>query len=115
MNIKNLLFRALLVVFVISLPAAAAAEKPDTTANSNPPDVKTAVLDGYLQRCVEVLHSKGYSSEDIKAECSCELDQIEQNFSVFEQMLTNSKADNQQQINEFKKQLLQCKVRTHTF
>ena len=110
MNIKSLLFRALLVVFVISLPIAdsnAVAEQPDTN-NGN---FKTAVLDGYLQRCVEVLHSKGYSSVDIKAECSCELDHIEQNFSIFEQMLTNSKADNQQQINEFKKQLLQCKVK----
>lgn len=110
MNIKGLQVKAWVVVFIINLPIAdlqAAAAQPDT----NPPDFKAAVLEGYLKRCVEVLHSKGYSSGDIKAECSCELDYIEQNFAIFEQMLANSKADNQQQINNFKKQLLQCKVK----
>ncbi|WP_213997179.1 hypothetical protein [Arsukibacterium sp.] len=110
MNIKGLLVRAWVVVFIINLPIAdlqAAAAQSD----SNTPEFKTAVLDGYLKRCVEVLHSKGYSSVDIKAECSCELDYIEQNFTIFEQMLGDTAAGNQQRINEFKKKLLQCKVK----
>lgn len=71
---------------------------------------KAAIMDSYLQRCVEVLNSKGYSSDAIKAECKCELDQIDQHFAVFQQMLAADKAANQQQINAFKKQLLQCKT-----
>ncbi|MBV2131066.1 hypothetical protein [Arsukibacterium indicum] len=105
----SLLIVCITVCTINLIAIAAAAEQPDT----NNGDFKTAVLDGYLKRCVEVLHSKGYSSEDIKAECSCELDYIEQNFAIFEQMLGNSAADNQQRINDFKKQLLQCKVKPH--
>ncbi|KKO46124.1 hypothetical protein WG68_07145 [Arsukibacterium ikkense] len=77
-------------------------------------DLKNQLLDSYLQRCLQVLHSKGYSLDDIKAECSCELDYIDQHFALFTQMLEGSTADNQQQINHFKQQLLQCKVQADT-
>lgn len=106
MKIKRLLFNGCSVVLVSSLLSAATAN-----SETNSPDFKAAVLEGYLERCVEVLHSKGYSNEDIKAECSCELDYIEQNFAIFEQMLGDTAAGNQQRINEFKKKLLQCKVK----
>ncbi|WP_333606721.1 hypothetical protein [Arsukibacterium sp.] len=110
MNIKSLLFSAWVVIFIISLPAAN-AEAAAVKTGINNTNFKTAVLDAYLKRCVEVLHSKSYSNQDIKAECTCELDYIDQHFDIFEQMLEGSQADNQQQINNFKKQLLQCKVK----
>ncbi|KKO49881.1 hypothetical protein VT06_04635 [Arsukibacterium sp. MJ3] len=85
------------------------------TAVASTTDVKQQLLDGYLERCVEVLNSKGYSPGAIKAECKCELDQIDQQFAIFETMLAAGavSADTQQQINDFKKQLLQCKVVPH--
>ncbi len=109
MTTKNILLTGLIAVFIINLPAGESIAATATVSNDNA-DVKTVVLEGYLKRCVEVLHSKGYSNEAIKAECTCELDYIDQHFDIFEQMLAGSAADNQQQINNFKKQLLQCKV-----
>tara|TARA_R110002126_G_scaffold15185_20_gene62599 strand:- start:11299 stop:11640 length:342 start_codon:yes stop_codon:yes gene_type:complete len=75
-------------------------------------ELKRQLLDAYLQRCVEVLDSKGYNGDAIKAECKCELDQIDQHFVLFEKMLSqaNVTAETQQQINEFKQRLLQCKT-----
>jgi hypothetical protein len=113
MSCKNTLLPSLVVILIIGIltgPALAAFTAEDNSAR----DFKTAVMDGYLQRCVEVLSSKGYSSDAIKAECSCELDQIDQHFAVFENMLSTTQVapDKQLQINNFKKRLLQCKTNT---
>lgn len=84
-----------------------------TLAFASDNDMKNQLLDGYLQRCVEVLNSKGYRPQDIKTECKCELDQIDQHFDIFEKMLAAGavSADTQQQINDFKQRLLQCKTK----
>ncbi|MDX1678740.1 hypothetical protein [Arsukibacterium sp.] len=90
----------------ISLALAAAQAVASDGSND-----KSAVLDSYLQRCVEVLSDKGYSNPQIKAECKCELDIIDQHYDIFQQMLSAEKRGNRQQINEFKKQLLNCKIK----
>ena len=84
-----------------------------TLAVASDDDLKNQLLDSYLQRCVEVLSSKGYRSQDIKTECKCELDQIDQHFELFEIMLSNQpvSTDTQQQMTTFKQRLLQCKAR----
>ncbi|HAW93697.1 MULTISPECIES: hypothetical protein [unclassified Arsukibacterium] len=93
---------------------AAYGAKAPQVAEPNQSAFKNAILDSYLQRCVEVLNGKGYSSDAIKAECKCELEQIDQHFTVFEQMLAADQTANPQQINALKKQLLQCKNKPQT-
>jgi hypothetical protein len=84
-----------------------------TLAFASNNDMKNQLLNNYLQRCVEVLSSKGFSPQAIKAECKCELDQIDQHFDIFQKMLSSASvtADTQQQINDFKQRLLQCKTK----
>lgn len=109
--------RYLLLTFYLSCSGsslAAYATKAPQASDTDNAAFKTAIMDSYLQRCVEVLNSKGYSSDAIKAECKCELDQIDQHFAVFQQMLAADKTANLQQINALKKQLLQCKTTPQT-
>lgn len=109
--------RYLLLTFFFSCfgsSLAAYSAKAPQAAATDQAAFKTAIMDSYLQRCVEVLNSKGYSSDAIKAECKCELDQIDQHFAVFQRMLAADKTANPQQINALKKQLLQCKTTPQT-
>ncbi|WP_372627804.1 hypothetical protein [Arsukibacterium sp.] len=114
MNYQNTRL-TLVIAFVFAGVITSEVIAVTPSADNIDSDFKAQVMEGYLQRCVEVLSSKGYTAEAIKAECKCELDQIEQHFSVFSLMLnaatTNTPvtAAEQQPINDLKTRLLQCK------
>ena len=78
---------------------------------------KSSVLNGYKNRCNEVLDKKGYTKPQIFNECTCEVNIIDKHFSTFSLMLAASrnaagaKPLNEKDVTEIRLKLKQCKLK----